>query len=73
MLEEDAPIRLVAYDPQWPQLFLEEREALQRILKPWLAGPIEHVGSTAVPGLTAKPVSTLWRLLKASKDREKRA
>ena len=29
---------------------------LARALSPWLAGPIEHIGSTAVPGLTAKPV-----------------
>lgn len=26
------------------------------VLAPWLVGPIEHVGSTAVPGLQAKPV-----------------
>ena len=26
------------------------------MLRPWLAGPVEHVGSTAVPGLRAKPV-----------------
>lgn len=29
---------------------------LERVLAPWLAGPIEHIGSTAVPGLVAKPV-----------------
>lgn len=37
-------------------MFESERLALQRTLTPWLAGPIEHVGSTAVPGLAAKPV-----------------
>lgn len=37
-------------------MFESERLALQRTLAPWLAGPIEHVGSTAVPGLAAKPV-----------------
>ncbi len=29
---------------------------LRRVLGPWLVGPLEHVGSTAVPGLGAKPV-----------------
>jgi GrpB-like predicted nucleotidyltransferase (UPF0157 family) len=34
----------------------EEATLLRRALAPWLAGPIEHIGSTAVPGLAAKPV-----------------
>lgn len=50
------PIRVVAYDPAWPGLFEQERALLEPVLRPWLAGPIEHVGSTAVPGLAAKPV-----------------
>ena len=29
---------------------------LQSVLVPGLAGPIEHVGSTAIPGMPAKPV-----------------
>jgi GrpB-like predicted nucleotidyltransferase (UPF0157 family) len=51
-----APIDIVDYDPAWPARFEEERKELQRVLGPWLAGPIEHIGSTAVPGLAAKPV-----------------
>jgi GrpB-like predicted nucleotidyltransferase (UPF0157 family) len=47
---------IVAYDPSWPTLFLEEAAALRRVLEPWLVGEIEHIGSTAVPGLAAKPV-----------------
>jgi GrpB-like predicted nucleotidyltransferase (UPF0157 family) len=53
---DDEPISLVPYDPTWPRQFEEERERLVRVLRPWLAGPIEHIGSTAVIGLTAKPV-----------------
>lgn len=49
-------ISLAPYDPAWPRLFAEERTRLEVVLRPWLAGPIEHIGSTAVPGLTAKPV-----------------
>lgn len=51
-----APIHVVPYDPSWPALFAVERAALARVLAPWLRGPIEHIGSTAVPGLVAKPV-----------------
>ncbi|HEY1587217.1 MAG TPA: GrpB family protein [Polyangia bacterium] len=51
-----APIHVVPYDASWPTRFAEERAALERVLSPWLAGPIEHIGSTAVPGLVAKPV-----------------
>ena len=51
-----APIHVVPYDASWPTRFAEERGALERVLSPWLAGPIEHIGSTAVPGLVAKPV-----------------
>jgi GrpB-like predicted nucleotidyltransferase (UPF0157 family) len=52
----EEPIFLVDYDPAWPRLFAEERTALEAVLRLWLIGPIEHIGSTAVPGLTAKPV-----------------
>ena len=52
----EAPIEIVAYDPAWPSLFEQERSLLQATIGTWLTGPIEHVGSTAVPGLVAKPV-----------------
>src|SRR5258706_10686092 len=54
--QDDAPILIVPYDAAWPRLFQEERTILEGFLAPWLVGPIEHVGSTAVPGLAAKPV-----------------
>lgn len=50
------PIEVVPYDPSWPAHFEAERLLLEAVLAPWLAGPIEHVGSTAVAGLAAKPV-----------------
>lgn len=52
----EEPITLVEYDALWPARFETERDALERVLRPWLAGPIEHIGSTAVPGMLAKPV-----------------
>jgi GrpB-like predicted nucleotidyltransferase (UPF0157 family) len=52
----DQEIEIVEYDPAWPDLFAGERRAVERLLGPWLSGPVEHVGSTAVPGLRAKPI-----------------
>ncbi len=57
--QSEAPVHVVAYDQSWPALFEAERTILSEILRPWLTGPIEHVGSTAVPGLPAKPVIDL--------------
>jgi GrpB-like predicted nucleotidyltransferase (UPF0157 family) len=54
--EPDALIEVVPYDPLWPSRFLEEQSVLEAALAPWLVGKVEHVGSTAVPGLAAKPV-----------------
>jgi GrpB-like predicted nucleotidyltransferase (UPF0157 family) len=56
MTSDEAPIEVVSYDPGWPSLFIQEERLLRRILAPWLTGPIEHIGSTAVPGIAAKPV-----------------
>ncbi len=62
----EAAVVLTAYDPTWPARFEVEKTALQRALAPWLAGPIEHIGSTAVPGMIAKPVvdimAGIWTL-----------
>lgn len=52
----DAPIQIVDYCTEWPALFEAEQNKLRTTLAAWLAGPIEHVGSTAVPGLSAKPI-----------------
>ena len=52
----EAPVLLVEYDPTWPVAFERERGALAVVLGEWLTGSIEHIGSTAVPGLRAKPV-----------------
>jgi len=49
-------VDVVPYDPRWPGLFESERNHLRACLPPGLIGRIEHFGSTAVPGLPAKPV-----------------
>jgi GrpB-like predicted nucleotidyltransferase (UPF0157 family) len=52
----EAPIHVVPYDPSWVAKFEEESAFLETLLGPWRRGPIEHIGSTAVLGLCAKPV-----------------
>jgi len=49
------PVVVVPYDPRWPSLFEAEAVRLGLALGE-VASRIEHVGSTAVPGLAAKPV-----------------
>jgi GrpB-like predicted nucleotidyltransferase (UPF0157 family) len=48
-------VHVVDYRPEWPDLFEAERKRLIDAIGTW-ATHIEHVGSTAVPGLAAKPV-----------------
>lgn len=50
-----APIGVHDYDPAWPQMFAHEHERIRRALGP-AALAVEHVGSTSVPGLAAKPI-----------------
>lgn len=50
------PIVIAAYDPTWPRVFADERAMILRACSPRTFERIEHVGSTAVPGLASKPV-----------------
>jgi GrpB-like predicted nucleotidyltransferase (UPF0157 family) len=49
-------VALVPYDPLWPELFRLEKAHLLACLPAGLVRRVEHFGSTAVPGLAAKPV-----------------
>ena len=51
-----ALVILEEYDPSWPFKFEEEKESLMGIAGNSFYGAVEHVGSTAVPGMVAKPV-----------------
>ncbi len=54
--ERQDPIEIVDYDPTWPELFEQQRQRVESVLLPWLTAPVEHIGSTSVPGLAAKPI-----------------
>jgi GrpB-like predicted nucleotidyltransferase (UPF0157 family) len=49
-------VEIVDYDPRWPLLFDEEAKRLRAVLDPSLIVGLEHFGSTAIPGLSAKPI-----------------
>lgn len=49
------PIIIVEYDPRWLVVYEAERKQLTEILAGRFAD-IQHIGSTSVPGLAAKPV-----------------
>jgi GrpB-like predicted nucleotidyltransferase (UPF0157 family) len=66
----DAPVEIVQYDPLWPSKFATESVLLQAVLARWLTGPIEHVGSTAIPGMPAKPVIDIMAAVRSLEESE---
>lgn len=60
-------IRVVDYDPAWPLRFEREAEKIRAALGS-VALRIEHVGSTAVPGLAAKPIIDILLVVANSAD-----
>jgi GrpB-like predicted nucleotidyltransferase (UPF0157 family) len=50
------PIHIEPYSPAWPMLYAEIEAELKALLPRMLMQRIAHIGSTAVPGLSAKPV-----------------
>lgn len=48
-------IVVVDYDPDWPEVFERLRSRIRPVVSDF-ALSIEHVGSTSVPGLAAKPI-----------------
>lgn len=61
------PVVLVAYDPQWPLLFEREAERIRGALGE-RALQVEHAGSTAIPGLAAKPIIDIVLVVADSAD-----
>ncbi len=55
---EGGAVLLIDYDPRWPREFEEEKARVLAAIGPHVVG-VEHIGSTAVPGLPAKPIIDL--------------
>jgi GrpB-like predicted nucleotidyltransferase (UPF0157 family) len=68
----DPAVRIVAYDPAWPAMAEAEIARIGAALG-LVAVRLEHVGSTAVPGLSAKPVVDLQLSVDAIEPRERYA
>jgi GrpB-like predicted nucleotidyltransferase (UPF0157 family) len=50
-----AGVEVFEYDPDWPQIFRRLKEEIWPSVRD-VATSIEHVGSTSIPGMAAKPV-----------------
>jgi len=60
-------IEVVDYDPEWPPLFEREADRIRAVLGK-RAVQLEHVGSTSVPGLAAKPTIDIMLVVPDSGD-----
>jgi GrpB-like predicted nucleotidyltransferase (UPF0157 family) len=67
MTRPSSRIVLSEYNPEWPRLFEEERARLQEAIGQWVYA-IEHVGSTAIPGIAAKPIIDIGVALRRFED-----
>ncbi|HYM14426.1 MAG TPA: GrpB family protein [Dehalococcoidia bacterium] len=62
------PVVVADYDPAWPERFARERRAIVRTCGDAAFVAIEHIGSTAVPGLAAKPIIDMMPGLRTLDD-----
>lgn len=60
-------VEIVAYDPAWPQDFERISTKLELLLTPYVMA-IEHIGSTSIPGIAAKPLVDIDIILRSSAD-----
>lgn len=67
---EQRRIVIVDYDAGWPARFAAERARVRQALGAWALG-IEHIGSTAVPGLAAKPIIDMVVTVEDPEDESK--
>lgn len=66
---KNSEIRIVEYDPVWPILFTEERERLKAVMVEGYE-TINHIGSTAVIGMAAKPCIDISMIVNVFEEME---
>lgn len=64
---EKREIQILDYDPRWPEIFQSQAARISQALE-GVALRIEHVGSTSVPGLAAKPIVDILLVVADSAD-----
>ena len=62
------PIEVADYDPAWPLLFADIAERVQAAFEDGPLVRVEHVGSTSVPGLPAKPIVDIDVIIQSRAD-----
>lgn len=62
------PIVISPYEPTWAEAFETERVRLEPVLGPWLVRPVEHIGSTSIPGMAAKGIIDMLAVVRVIDD-----
>jgi rfaE bifunctional protein nucleotidyltransferase chain/domain len=60
-------VRIEDYDPRWPSMFEEDRRRILAAVGGYVSA-VEHIGSTSVPGLAAKPIIDVMAAIKSLAD-----
>lgn len=63
------PITIVQYNPNWPDLYQKEKCRILKVIGEMVLD-IEHIGSTAIPGISAKPIIDIMAGLRGPADAE---
>lgn len=67
---EHGTVKLVPYSADWPRQFDEEKKLLSEAMGT-LCLTIEHIGSTAIPGIEAKPIIDIAAMISSLEDVDK--
>lgn len=67
---QSGKVRLLAYNPEWVKIFKKEEKTLRKAINNIVVN-IQHVGSTAIPGIPAKPIIDILAGVSSIKDVKK--
>ncbi len=67
-LQRSDAIHIEDYNPSWPWLFERQRATVTEAFREDLVRPVEHIGSTSVPGLAAKPIIDMLAVVHSCAD-----
>lgn len=63
------PVRLMHYDPRWPQEFQQTRSGILQSCMGWVVD-VQHIGSTAISGMVAQPVLDIVAAVRNDEEME---